>query len=60
METAARLSGKPSYLVGIFMHYNPMWGLHHAFAEILLGLGRRLGELGAILCSFLRLGREIP
>jgi DNA-binding LacI/PurR family transcriptional regulator len=53
VETAARLSGKPSYLVGIFMHYNPMWGLHHAFAhEILLGLGRRLGELGGDFVLF--------
>ncbi|MGI6148678.1 MAG: LacI family transcriptional regulator [Firmicutes bacterium] len=53
MEQTARLSGKPSYLVGIFMHYNPMWGLHHAFPhEILLGLGKRLAELGGDFVLF--------
>mgnify|MGYP000900619389 CR=1 FL=1 len=53
MGYGAHRSDKPSYLVGVFMHYNPMWGLHHAFAqEILLGLGRRLGELGGDFVLF--------
>lgn len=42
---AASLSGKPSSSVGIFLRYNPAWGLHHSFFyKVLFGLGRRLGE----------------
>lgn len=53
VEAGQRHSGKSSYLVGIFMHYNPMWGLHHAFPhEILLGLGKRLGQLGGDFVLF--------